>query len=56
MIEFTGFVFKEINSFFYKQTSPTTTSENDSDSGIAYTPPMPIGMDDTVINLDNFGK
>jgi cyclic AMP-dependent transcription factor ATF-6 alpha len=32
-------------------TSPTTT-ENDTDSGIAYTPPMPMGLDDTVIDFD----
>jgi hypothetical protein len=36
-------------------TSPTTT-ENDTDSGIAYTPPMPMGLDDTVIDFDALGK
>jgi len=35
-------------------TSPTTT-ENDSDSGIAYTPSMPAALDSTVIDLDDLG-
>ncbi|CAF0897663.1 unnamed protein product [Adineta ricciae] len=37
-------------------TSPVTSSssENDAESGIATTPPMPFEMDSTVINLDNF--
>jgi hypothetical protein len=40
------------STFSNTTTSPTTT-ENDSDSGIASTPSMPIDLDNTVIDLDN---
>ena len=37
--------------------TPTTTStENDLDSGVGNTPPMMMGFDNTVIDLDEFGK
>jgi cyclic AMP-dependent transcription factor ATF-6 alpha len=43
---------ESVSTFSNTTTSPTTT-ENDSDSGIASTPPMPIDLDNTVIDLDN---
>ncbi|CAF4278184.1 unnamed protein product, partial [Adineta steineri] len=45
---------ESVDTFSNHTTSPTTLiSENDSDSGIAYTPPLLPEMDSTVIDLDN---
>jgi hypothetical protein len=47
---------ESVSTLSTTSSTPTTSTENDLDSGVGNTPPMTMGFDNTVIDLDEFGK